>query len=116
MEGRRGRRRDWAALALLLLALAAAPSVGAAGAKGRAGPRLAPCGPRHFVPDTTRRPEGIQAFFSRRSYAPGDVATLHVVSAPAGVVLRIFHADVKHPPSSRPGAMTGVPVGAPVRV
>lgn len=99
---------------LLLIAGAAAAGSGGGNVTSSADDR-APCGPKHFVRDPGPI-DPIQAYFSRRSYAPGQLARLNVVSAPKGTTLRIFHADVRRPPSRRPDAMTGVPLGARLEV
>jgi N,N-dimethylformamidase beta subunit-like, C-terminal len=77
---------------------------------------LAPCGPHHFVPDRGRPPNPIEAYFTRRSYAPGEFARLNVVRVRGATTLRTFRAFVGQPPPKRADVMTGVPVGAPVRV
>jgi len=101
---------------LLLIAGAAAAAIGGGNGTSRAGPGWAPCGPGHFGRDRRGAPDPIQAYFSRRSYAPGQLARLNVARAPVGTTLRIFHADVHRLPSKRPDVMTGVPLGAPLNV
>jgi hypothetical protein len=68
------------------------------------------------VADRGRPPDPIQAYFTRRSYAPGEFARLNVVRAPNGTTVRIFRAFAGRPPSRRANVMTGTSVGAPVAV
>ena len=57
----------------------------------------------------------VQAYFLKRSYAPGQTARLVVARAPQGTTMQVFHADVQHS-SRRTDAMTGVSVSGPVPV
>ena len=103
-------------VALLLVAAGAVTVSSGGGAAFRVGRALAPCGPRHFVPDQRGPPDPIEAYFTRRSYAPGELARLHVVRAPVGTRLGIFRAFVRRRPSRHANAMTGVPVGRSLKV
>ena len=66
--------------------------------------------------DRLGRPDPIQAYFERRSYAPAESARLRVVRAPQGTTVQIFHADVRREPTKRADAMAGMPVSGVVRI
>src|SRR5919204_3629112 len=104
------RRAFWAAC------LTAFALCGGGASSAEAVSALSPCGPRHFVRDRQGPPARVQAYFLRRSYAPGETARLVVLRAPRGTTLQVFHADVKYAPPRRTDAITGVPVGGRVPV
>src|SRR5919204_621216 len=103
------RRAFWAAC------LTAPVLCAGGGSTAQAVSLLARCGPGHFVADRQGPPAAVQAYFLKRSYAPGQAARLVVARAPQGTTMQVFHADVQHS-SRRTDAMTGVSVSGPVPV
>jgi hypothetical protein len=101
--------------ALVFSTLGAMLLVGGAAAPAKTG-SLAPCGPHRWVRDAPRPPDRLQAFFAEQSYAAGQTATLHVVRAPHGTRMRIFHSGPEKHASRRHDVMSGVPVGPRMRV
>jgi len=100
------------------LLVAAAAAIGSTGGEATSGlgQAFAPCGPHHFVADRGRPPDAIEAYFTRRSYAPGEFARLNVIRARDRTTVRIFRAFAGRPPSRRPNVMTGMSVGVPLAV
>lgn len=100
------------------LLVAAAAAIGSTGGEATSGlgQAFAPCGPHHFVADRGRPPDAIEAYFTRRSYAPGEFARLNVIRARDRTTVRIFRAFAGRPPSRRANVMTGMSVGVPLAV
>ena len=57
------------------------------------------------------RVQGIDAAFTRESYAPGSLAGLRVSTDADELTVQLFHAGPEFVPSPPPGTMTGLPAG-----
>jgi hypothetical protein len=64
---------------------------------------------------STHRP-GVELAFARESYAPGEVARLHVFGSARNVFLDVVHAGLEHAAIVANDVLDGVPVTAPRRL